>query len=135
MTTSDTFRALRDRDVEGLRSSMAADSKIEHGNLRLYSLMYLTIDGNLQTEEQKVEVRVGPEKSRVYARWAVPETGFEFDGRQHVGSGRTFDIGVIGAAGEYVIARPMSCVWFAIGHSVNTCACARAIFECDTPKP
>jgi hypothetical protein len=135
MATTDTFMALRDRDVEGLRAAMSVASRIKRGNLCLYSLMYLTIDGSLQAEEQKVEVRIGPEKTRVYARWSVPEAGLEFDGRQYVGSDGTLDVGVIGAAGEYLVNRRMTCVWFAVGHSVDNCACARAIFECDTPKP
>lgn len=130
-----THMALRNGDVEGLRSALAESSKIDLGNLRLYALMYLTVDGHLQVEEQKIDVRVGPDKTRVYVRWAVPEMGIEFDGRSHVGTGRTFDIGVIGPRGAYVANGPMRCVWFAAGHSVNECAQARAIFECDTPRP
>lgn len=98
-------------------------------NIQFYSLMFVVIDGHLQAEEQSVDVRLGGDRKRVYVRWAVPVSGFEWDGRPYVGTDRTVQIAVLGPGAEYVINGQARCVWFAASHGVNTAVCARAIFE------
>lgn len=99
--------------------------------LQMYALLFVTIDGQLQSQEQSVDVRHGADKVRVYVRWACPASGLEWDGSESVGSTRQFRVCVIGTGGEAVVDRNMRCTWFAVSHAVNDCATARAIFECD----
>jgi hypothetical protein len=99
--------------------------------LAFYSPLYVAINGSLQMDAQRVDVRHGPDKSRVYVRWAVPTKGLEFDGADSVGTDRAFAVCVLGPGCEAVIARNMYCRWFALGHTVNQESVARAIFECD----
>ena len=99
-------------------------------HMQLYSIMFAVIDGRLQAEEQSVDVRVGPDRRRVYVRWAVPQAGLEWDGCPYVGTDRTCRVQVLQGHGELVINEDMRCVWFAVSHSVNKEATARAIFEC-----
>lgn len=95
--------------------------------LQTYTTLFVAIDGSLQCEEQHVDVRYGPGKVRVYVRWAVPASGFEWDGREHAGTEREFQVVVFGS--DYIVKKQMRCVWFAVRHAVNEAATARAIFE------
>lgn len=127
---------LKDQVIELLETVRVVDTKIgplecKGPALQLYSLLYVGIDGHLQAEETKVDVRFGSGKIRVYVRWAVPSVGLEWDGRDAVGTDKMFHIDVDGPGGEKVVSRNMRCVWFAVSHSVNHEAAARAIFECD----
>jgi len=103
--------------------------------LQVYSLLFVAIDGRLQAEEQKVDVRHSGKKTRVYVRWAVPASGLEFDPRNYHGArvpmaDRTFDV-VVWGANDVVVRAAMRCTHFAVGHEVDRPARARAIFECE----
>jgi len=103
-------------------------TKISH-----YSLLFVVVDGQLQAEEQKVDVRVGPLKTRVYMRSAVPAAKLELDGRDRVGE--TFRVQVIGPGGESMVNADMQLRHFAVKHGVSEHAVARYVFECETPRP
>jgi hypothetical protein len=119
--------------IDDVTASMKRDASVGNGfMIQIYSTMYIVIDGSLMTEEQSVDVRIGPSKTRVLMRCAVPSKGIEWDGREAVGTDREFSILVIGPKGEPVLARNMKCIWFAVSHSVNDAARARAVFECST---
>jgi hypothetical protein len=108
------------------------------GAIRFYvDSLFLVIDGNVQSDETKVDVRYGGERTRVYVRWNVPTNGLEWDGRGKVGTARRFGIAVFGPkTGEAVLRSAMSLVWFAVGHRVGERVFARAIFESGaTPLP
>jgi hypothetical protein len=100
------------------------------GSLTFYTLLFVVVDGHLQAQEQKVDVRCNASRVRVYMRASVPARGLELDCRESVVSGRLYRVGVLGPAGEYVVVGDMRCTHFAIGHTVNKEACARYIFEC-----
>lgn len=100
-------------------------------DIRTYThSLLVTIDGTLQTEEQRVDLRWGPAGPRLYCRWAVPDTGLEFDGRPHVGTDRTFRVTVMGPRGEMILTGyEMSLQHFAVGQTGPTnLPCARAVF-------
>jgi len=97
--------------------------------LTLPDMLYVSIDGHLQCEETKVDVRFGPEKVRCYVRWILPTTGFEFDGRRAVKEGQIHRIQVFGGLGD-VVRGNAKCIWFAVGQSSQgEWPHTRAIFE------
>jgi hypothetical protein len=99
--------------------------------LRFLLNLRIGIDGALQDEECKIDVRYAGNKTRVYVRWVVSQQGFEWDGRESAGSDREYHVLVIGEqSAEPVINRKMRCIWFAVGHKVSEVVHARAIFEC-----
>lgn len=95
--------------------------------LQLYALLYVCINGLLQADEQKVDVRFSGGKQRVYVRWAVPEEKLEWDGAPFLG--QMVHVGVCTSGGDTVIARDMRLIHWAVRHEVSSEAVARAIFE------
>jgi hypothetical protein len=106
-----------------------ARSDRQSPGVQFFAVFFVVLDGSLQCFQQKVDVRLGPERHRVYVRWAVPTTRLEWDGAPFVGTDRPVRVVVFGAS-EHVIARDMQCRWFAVRHDVKDVAVARAIFEC-----
>lgn len=92
-----------------------------------YSLLFVIIDGSLQAEVQKVDARIGSDRTRVYLRCAVPTLGLELDGRNAIG--REFQVVVFGPGGEPIVGRDMTLRHFAISHEAGHAACARYVFE------
>jgi hypothetical protein len=123
----------RDKNGDCLRCMTASPGKLE---LRYYTVgLLIAIDGHLQAEECAVDVRYGPDATRVYVRWAIPSSGMEWDGRDQVGTTHRIVVyrnGGHGGTNDIMQARDMRCIWFACGHSVRGSreTIARAIFEC-----
>jgi hypothetical protein len=105
-----------------------------HGRLVIYAELFVVINGYVQAEATSVDVRLGPDKYRVFVRSAVPEHGFEWDGRPYLGTEETARVNVFGPGSESIIHRDMKVTWFAVSHGVNREAMVRMVFECDRNK-
>lgn len=97
--------------------------------------LLLVIDGSLQSCTQRVDLRAGLRGgTRVYARWAVPESKLEWDGRESAYHCRTHRVSVI-SGGSILASGDARCVHFAVGQaSPSKQVVARALFVLLGPK-
>jgi hypothetical protein len=99
--------------------------------IQFYADLRVAIDGNLQQEAQKLDVRCSAGRIRVYMRSVVPQDRLEFDARESVASERMHRVHVVTSKGEQILRAEMKVKHFAIGQTVNKMALARYIFECE----
>lgn len=110
---------------------LAKQLKSRRNGLHFYANPLVAINGSLQWEIQKFDVRMSGGKVRLYMRSCVPAGGLECDPRSYDGIKRRFAIRVLDqASGEYMFTRnDMRCLHFALGHQVGHESVARYIFE------
>jgi hypothetical protein len=99
----------------------------KYPNIVRFGMLFVAINGSLQAMEQKLDVRVSTERTRVYMRSAVPDSGLEFDPERQYGQ-EEHEVCVLCPGGE-TIRRRMRLAHFALGHDVGKIAVARYIFE------
>lgn len=113
--------------------------------LKFYSIMLTALNGHIQHEQQKVDVRQSGSKVRVYMRSAVSIDGIEFDGAPYLGTDKTVRVNVVRTtrvpgplndeefnSAESIVCRDMRLMHFAMSGSIDRePACARYIFECE----
>ena len=116
----------------------ATPAEARRNGVMTADVVHLIVNGSLQDEWlQKIDVRAGKEKTRVYARWAVPETGLPWTKNwygQDEAVGREFQIMAVAESGSTPLMRTMTCIHYAVRQNMNEWPIARAIFECDTQK-
>lgn len=80
--------------------------------LVLYSVYFVSIDGQLQAQEYALTLRFGlqhqPAQVEISSR--CPQAGWEFDPRPHLGDARTFQVQVFGSAGGYPLEPDPGCM-------------------------
>jgi len=115
---------------EPIQETPGAAAARKWASLQLHAVLFAVIDGRLQAEEQRVDVRCSADRIRVYMRSAVPQGGLEFDATESIKTRRQHRVKVIGPRCDAIVRADMRCIHFAVGHAVNKEACARYIFEC-----